>query len=478
MEKENKYALEPVVPGTVFFPSLIETEQRFYEGKADPGKRTKTNFAYDTYGNMTTIADAGDLDTGSDDLNATVTYHYKDANYVMALPKSIVVSGSGKTFRKRESDIDETGNVKQIRQYLEDGQVARFDLDYNAYGNLVKLTRPANHKGQRLSLEYGYDPHVQTYVEKISNSYGYTSTATYNLSFGKLISTTDLNKNETRYELDNLGRVTKIAGPHEIKAGAPYTLKFEYHPQATVPWALTRHYDPANPANALETSTFIDGLGRVLQTKKDVALYQGDNAADKEQMVVSGRVRFDAFGRTTHNYYPTTENTGAAGTLNKTFDAVTPSITTFDVLDRALAVTLPDGSTTQMVYGFAPDRQGVQQFSTKTTDANGKVTERFTNGRTRVTAVKNYTADGDVWTSFAYNNVGKQTASTDDQGHTIASAYDWLGRRVSRTHPDAGLTTYTYDPAGNMTGMQTANLKNNGGPVTRVRATWATTPCT
>ncbi|CAA9225514.1 MAG: Enoyl-CoA hydratase [uncultured Cytophagales bacterium] len=463
--KEHKYALRDVVAGAVVFPALIQTAEQFYEGQPDPGKQTRVGFGYDRYGNMTTLTDEGDLDSKDDDLHAAVAYHYLEDNYIVGTPKSIVVTGSGKTYRKRECDIDDTGNVKQIRQFLESGEASRFDLDYDGYGNLTKVTRPANHKGERLSLEYTYDKTVHTYVESTVNSYNYVSKAAYDFRFGALLSTTDLNNNETRYQLDNLGRVTRITGPYELKAGAPYTILFEYYPAATVPWALTKHYDPANPANPLETSTFVDGLGRVLQTKKDAALYQGDNALDKEQMLVSGRVLFDAFGRTTHAYYPITENTGTAGVFNKGFDAVKPTLSTYDVLDRTLSVTLPDGAATQTAYGFAPDRKGVQQFSTRTTDANGTVTEQFTDTRDRVTAVKNYTSDGDVWTSFAYNAVGEQLEATDDQGHTTASVYDWLGRRVRRTHPDAGETTYAYDLAGNLTSLQTANLKSSGGAV-------------
>ena len=38
--------------------------------------------------------------------------------------------------------------------------------------------------------------------------------------------------------------------------------------------------------------------------------------------------------------------------------------------------------------------------------------------------------------------------------------YNALGHRVQRIHPDAGTTSYTYDPAGNMISMQTQNLLN------------------
>lgn len=70
--------------------------------------------------------------------------------------------------------------------------------------------------------------------------------------------------------------------------------------------AFTKHYDPSDPQNMLETEIFVDGLGRVLQTKKDAAIYQGEGKADTEVMIVSGSVTFDAFGRIVSALYPVT----------------------------------------------------------------------------------------------------------------------------------------------------------------------------
>ena len=125
-------------------------------------------------------------------------------------------------------------------------------------------------------------------------------------------------------------------------------------------------------------------------------------------------------------------------------------------------VTLPDGAVSTMGYGFGSDREGNKQFLTTTTDANQISTEQYTDARGRVTAVRNA---GKVWTSFLYNAMSEQVSATDDQGHSTISAYDQLGRRVSREHPDAGLTTYDYDLAGNLTSLTTANLKQGSGPI-------------
>ena len=102
--------------------------------------------------------------------------------------------------------------------------------------------------------------------------YGYKSSAEYDFRFGQVTKSVDINGNEISYVLDNLGRVDKITGPYEKASGAPYTIDFIYAPDKPIPHAITKHYDPANPGNDLETVIFVDGLGRVLQTKKDAAV--------------------------------------------------------------------------------------------------------------------------------------------------------------------------------------------------------------
>src|SRR5258708_32662499 len=127
-------------------------------------------------------------------------------------------------------------------------------MQYDSYGNFIKMTRPANSTGQRLSISYTYDDVVNTYPTQVSNSYGYTSSAKYDFSFGQKLSSTDLNGNVINYTLDDLGRVATIIGPYENGGGSTsnYTIKFQYFPNATVPYALTNHFDPQNPKNDLQ----------------------------------------------------------------------------------------------------------------------------------------------------------------------------------------------------------------------------------
>ena len=443
----------------VAFVASTEMQKNFYEGQASVGKSTRMTYDYDAIGNVTTYTDFGDTPS-ADDITSTISYHNFTSNYLVGAPKEITVSGSEGMLRKRATDIDSnTGNITQIRKYLEDGSSSNFDMLYDGFGNLTKITRPQNSKGERLFYEYQYDPEVNTYTVGTSDGYGYSSSATYDFRFGQMLSNTDLNGQDMRYTIDDVGRITTITGPFELASGKDYTIAFEYHPEAEVPWALTKHFDPEHPDNDLETSTFIDGLKRSLQVKKDGAIHAGPNAADTEQSIVSGRITFDAFGRATESYYPVLEAKGNEGNFNGNYDPVNPTKTTYDVLDRALTVTLPDNAVTQTEYGFGNDRDGSQQFSTKVTDANGIWKESFTNVRGLTKAVKEqYSQGSDIWTSYKYNSINELVEVLDDQDNVINSSYDWLGRRTEVIHPDAGTTTFEYDLANNLTRKVTANL--------------------
>lgn len=444
------------------FPALDEVKKYFYEGLNEPVKSSRTSFGYGLYGNVTTYTDYGDPSDNTDDISATIGYHDLKTLNIVSEPSSIIVTGGGKTFRKRETSIDNnTGDITEIRQFVEGGTSA-YNLYYNSYGNLDSVVRPQNYKGQRMYFGYSYDPEVHTFVTSVRDAHGLSSSSEYDYRFGAALKTKDIDGQETKYAIDDRGRVTHITGPYELASGKPFTIEFEYHQADSVPWALTRHYDPANPANYIETALFIDGLGRVLQTKKDGSLFINKRIDDLEVMIVSGQVNYDAFGRAKESRYPITEGKGRSGLFNRNQDNITPTRVTYDVMDRNLTTTLPDGSVTTTSYGFDKDRAGKVQFLTTVTDANGKVSETFTDIRGRQTAVK---APGDTWTSFVYDPIGQLVAATDPENNTTTSLYDMLGRRLSRKHPDAGTTEYTYDLAGNMTAQVTANLKAAGKEV-------------
>ena len=232
-------------------------------------------------------------------------------------------------------------------------------------------------------------------------------------------------------------------------------------------YAVTKHYDIQHPNDDLETVTFVDGFGRAVQVKKDgvvTSASKGNSAKDENVMIVSGRTVYDAFGRVAKAFYPTTEGTGSKSTFNKSFDNVSPTVTVYDVLDRATSVTLPDNSTTTTAYTVD---NSSHTLVTTVTDALHNVQATHTNGSGKtLKTIQKSGPDGEITTSFEYDGIQRLVRVTDTEGNVTTSTYDMGDRRTEVNHPASGITSFTYDALGNVLTKQTANLAKEGKFIT------------
>ena len=478
-ETRNTYALQdaaapssPADPRSTtatVFPQLVRTDRLFYEGQATPGKSTFTTTEYDAVGNVVRSFDAADTGT-ADDVDARIQYTASDpacqASHIIGIPDAIDVTGGGTPMRHRESTVDcTTGNLTQVRARLASGESAVTDLEYFGNGNLKAVISPPNERGQRYRLDYAYDSTVDSYIESITDSFGYRSTTTHDFRFGQVTSTTDFNNQVISNVYDAAGRIVRVTGPYEAAENRA-TITFEYHPEADVPYAVTRHVDREAGGSVrpdtIDTITFIDGLKRSIQTKKDATVSTGTDTLPQDVMVVSGRTVYDFVGRAAEQSYPTTEPKGAGNTtFNPVADTVQPTRLTFDIMDRTTVTVLPDGTRTTLAYGFGPDRSGTTQFETVSTDGNGKSKRTYADVRQLTTAVKEFNPAGGqpvIWTSYRYDPLSQMTSVTDDRNNTTTAAYDNLGRRTVLDSPDSGRTQTVYDLADNPIRKITAKL--------------------
>ncbi|MBT0558077.1 hypothetical protein J5309_04915 [Riemerella anatipestifer] len=432
------------------FIAPTETTERQYEGAGY--LEHKIAQSYDAKGNITTYQDFGTGNPNSA-LKAEITYYESETPYFGGIAKSITVHDANGLVRKREADINpQTAETTQIRNYFTADRYARTDLSYDAYGNLAQITGAENHKGERSSLRYEYDEETHSHLTKITDHFGYETRTAYDYRFNAPLEVTDRNGEQLHYTIDAKGRTTHILAPKEAAAGVPYTVAYDYYPEAKVPYAKTRNYD-AEHGKDIITYTYTDGLGRTLQVKKTAALFQGKNQADAERLIVSGKQVYDALGRVVESYYPTTETPSEA--FSTQVATVMPTTTAYDEKDRPVLQTLPDGSTVATAYEVS-ETAGTKTLKTTVTDALGRVSHSATDvlGRT----LKQVQPTG-IETTYHYNAQGELLKVTDAEGHQTLSEYDLLGRRTQLTHPDAGITTLAYDAAGNLIRRQTAQIR-------------------
>jgi len=438
------------------FVALEETRQYSYRVTSEPLITTSVTYTYDTLGN---ISGHTDYSSGNekDRYSVAIQYHSNTDNYLFSVPSLQEVSTIEGLRRRNETSINEYGDITQIRQFITSNQTAQFDMEYDEYGNLIKITRPANYKGERMWYEYVYDQAVHSYVTEITDAYGYSSSAVYDYKWGVPVEVADKNKQEMQYSYDDFGRMIALTGPYELASGKPYTIVFEYYPGAEIPYAHTLHYDSVYDSN-IETYSFTDGLGRLVQVKKTASLFEDPATEDTPGYIVSGKVMYDAFGRATEVYQPVFEADGNPATYNINPDNMQPTLITYDVLDRILQLILPDGSITTHTYNIG-DYNGETMYVDSLLDALNHSSVTYTKANGRQAAIVRKSDTDDIYTSFEYNAIGELLTVTDPMGNITISMYDMLGNRISFDHPDAGLTEFIYDGAGNIIKKITANLR-------------------
>ncbi|MFV0507006.1 MAG: RHS repeat domain-containing protein, partial [Bacteroidales bacterium] len=416
------------------------------------------------------FSDKGSLSADGDgDFNYQTTIDYTDLadKRILGLPAKVQVKGAdGNLYRETTASYDKLAHITQVSQTLESGK-ATSDFEWDKYGNITKRTMPENSTGQRMWYSYKYESDYNMYVERIEDAWGYRSELEdYDYRFGVAMRTKDINGYYQEQEIDEMGRITQITAPNELAEGVPFTIRFEYHNAKlgsngidAPAYALTQHYDPEHPDNFMNTTTFVDGMGRAIQVKKDGVVAEG--GSKQELSIVSGRAYFDAFGRAVKAYYPTTVSLSEFAKFSNKFDNVTPTITTFDVMDRALQITMPDGTQTTNAYSVEGNLQVV-----KTTDAEGGEQASYTNGSGLNVKTEQLSGpSGTITTSFEYDAINQLLKAIDTEGHAIVSTYDMGGRRTSVTHPDAGTSRFTYDNLGNVLTKQTANLADSSAVI-------------
>ena len=498
----DTYTPTPVFEGTSAvslseYPALTRMDTYFYDGNdgasiSEDGfkKSTYQQFAYDSYGNVTTFFDAGEVfpnNNAADDVTASIAYFQNTDAYIVNKPNSVVVrDASGTILRKRTAVYDNaTGNLTQLTLHNTGTANSVWSMSYDAFGNISTISDPVGY-----SLTYAYDPTIFTYVSKIVDNFPpgdggpYYSSASYNLLYGQVAKSVDLNKNIDARGYDEFGRLACVYGPYDAApvdpdacTGSP-TVAFAY----TQPAISTSDNETLDaPAHAvtsnravsvkgsdpiiIKTITYVDGMKRIIQTKKDA------DVKGTYGMVVSGLIVFDDLGRVTVQGQPIFEQ-GYNVAFNNQLSARNPTLSSYDNLDRPIMVQTPDAGTpshyavTTTTYTFGQVGNAgslydmaivVDPEGNKVGGANMRGTKvSYKDVHDRIVARVEYNNGTPITTTYAYDPLGQITGMIDNKGNTTAIVYDQVGNRTEINNPDTGSTISNYDANGNITSKFTA----------------------
>ncbi len=443
-------ATDPALaPGGRVFPALTAYRNTYQEGDASDGVSEYETFRYNEFGEIAYTSNSGN-GRPEDFLEVFYDYHEMTDPYRTDAILRQETFGGGQLLRSRRNRINGQGDPLQVISKIDATTEATVDYAYDVYGNVTVETDPITEAGERHRHAFAYDGEVHTYLVARTDGYGYQSAATFDPRFGTMTSLTDIQGQTVRIGLDLRGRTTSVHRPRDPE----YSYRFHHFPDAPVPYGLTERYDPSS-GEALRFYDFVDGFGRQIQRKQPSVIASGE----RPQLVVSGRVLYDAFDREAYTYYPTVESLGEGPTYSVAPAPEPPARIAYDVLDRGRQMTEPNGVVSAVAYAIAPIPDGERMLRRILTDGRGNRTATFTTASGQLEALWTEDLGQRSWTLQRYNPLGDLVTVADPTGCRTTYTYDLLGRMIRENPCDAGTTDYYLDPAGLLTAKVTPNLR-------------------
>ena len=452
---EQNTLLDPVAEqsaNAMGYPFLTERVFTLFDTSGQPGLSRRTQYTYDQHGQLIELIDEGGGHP-SERTRLLLTYHQDRGAHDLSQWATREILGPDGLLRKQETAVDERGNVVEETIYVGDNQPATTRYEVDAYGNVVRTVRPPNAQGERLTLDLVYEDATHTYPEEQTDSYGYTTRYTFDPRYGITTSYTDENGQTLERTLDSYGRLAAVRNPLDAQMGARFSEIYTYQPQGEVPFTEITYFDPATK-NEQKRYWLQDAFGRSVQTQSPARMLTGPEAEATLGLRLSGRATFDSFERMVEQYYDRRTGIGQAGQFIVEPDPSPPFRFSYDVLDRIVAVEMPNGGRWEVTYGFGESPSGIPVIIITTGDPVGQRQVRMQDVRGRTV----WQQQGVQQVEWTYDGLDRLVSRRDALGFTETLVYDGADRLLEWVHPARGRQQYTYDLAGNLTEEVTATL--------------------
>ncbi len=371
---------------------------------------------------------------------------YYDGPDFQGLPWQTLARG---TVRRTEARRDAGGSY-----FIQNSRLA-----HDAHGNVVVARDPNGHDTR---MEYDADgvlptaemrmfddPAVRSEFYALRMEVDYDpllEQVTTSTAWMRMVGTTNMSeRRETAYGYDEYGRVSGIAQPGDTLATP--TTEYAYDLVEPVSRIITRTRTVSGSATPdLEAINCVDGMGRTVQNRTAI----GDGSYQ-----ATGYVTFNTQGEPSRVYQPYLGTSAAC-------DRAVPSgvrvlRSQFDGTGRVLSVTQPDesvyGTATTLRTDYLPLR--MVSYDGEDLDPSSPYvhtpTATVTDGLGRTLRLERLLApEGPpVVIAFRYDALGRIRSLLDDHQNEQWQVYDLASRIAEVTHPDSGITRFTYDDANN-----------------------------
>jgi RHS repeat-associated protein len=309
-----------------------------------------------------------------------------------------------------------------------------------AYDPAGNITQTVDRRGTPTT--FAYDPADR--VTLATNILGGTTKFFYD-SMDNVTDVRDANQHDTQYWYDALDRVTKVtdaangvtAVAYDLAGNVTSRTDADSHSTGYVYDALDRLTQISDPNSGVTKYQYdaVDNVTQVTDPNTIVTtyVYDSSNRLSYSQDYLGHRrtLSYDAAGNVTASYDPLNHQT------QYFYDQLNRLTQTTDAASGGWSVTYdPAGNVTSR------------------TDANSHTTQYNYDPLNRLTLVTN-ALQGTI--GYAYDANGNTTGIKDPRGHWTYNSFDLLDRLTATTDTLAGqnpyVTTYSYDPAGNVTAV-------------------------
>ncbi|HMZ67412.1 MAG TPA: SpvB/TcaC N-terminal domain-containing protein, partial [Leptospiraceae bacterium] len=425
VDTETSYTTLAAIGGNSF---IAPTSQTITSQDGFTPSITKST-AYDAYGNVTVQSETQGTETNE----VVNSYEVDTTNWILNRAKRATKKINGIVMEDKQVSYDGI-YISEMKNLVDpEKQVwskTTFS-NYDGHGNPRTITDSKNN-----NINLVYDDFANRYVVTATPSMpGHTITKTYNYNNGEEATVTNAFGTLTK-EYDRYGRLSIVRYPGVSQNS----------------WSEQYFYNLNDPLNAFVERKINDGSASGLWAREWTNSighkYRKETKASVGQNSDTSMVEekyYDLYGRLTKEakaYW------SSNSPLYKTYEYS-------DALGRLTKVTHEDGSTTDMSYsGFNTTIVTTGKASdgtfkaTNTTEVfatqRGKVTKKIVNG-----LETNYDEN--------FDSKGRYVKITAADGSQTLDRYNLKGDKLSHKDSNSGLTTYEYDPNGNLTKQTGAN---------------------
>ncbi|OGW69572.1 MAG: hypothetical protein A2036_04275 [Omnitrophica bacterium GWA2_50_21] len=443
----------------VHFVFLSQVDSYIYDGDATY-KQIRREYTYDSYGNIASTIERGDIGVSGDERKAVNEYVYNTTDYILNTLKKTTLYDSDLTTVRIEkyfyydaatsiATAPVKGLLTKQEEWLSTASGCgmpgvctnnpKTTMTYDSYGNLATATDARGY-----TTTNTFDSTYHLFLTQISTPLSQTSQFTYDPWLGQILTSTDQNGQVMETVFDTLGRVTKVIGALDSNSEPTQEFSYEYPNLATCGSTCVTKTTikvkasvPGQTFTQSITYSFTDGLGREIQRRSP--------AEDSSQQIVSGTVEFNNRGAVSKQYVPYFATSGTSYVVP---DTSKPKATfTYDAIGRRIRTDYPDGTNSQAV---------LSDFVSTMTDQRGKQLRHTKDGNGRLIKVEEFNAGSTYTTTYEYDVKDNLIKTTDNAGNQTTITYDSLSRKTGMTDPDMGTWSYVYDLNGNLTSQTDA----------------------